>query len=306
MQEGFEFGFYNSKEGSVREYNANQFGRMFDGVITDGVFSSIGNNFRVSSLSGLNITVDTGRAWLNHTWNEAVQLLEFKLESSNAQYDRYDTVVLRVDANELNRENKLYVKTGTPANPPLPPELDNDADNKLFEYPIAVIKVPKLSTSITNNEIINLVGLDSVPSGYNLDSYNNYLLGYAYVISENSTGEAKIIVHSDASVNETAWTPAYSDEQQTKSIGFKKVFSNMSNIQNTCGFSTNAIFNTDIFISIAGKTSKDIQDEEESFSYIYKYELNDNDGQLVLYAYYQTKKDITVRFVGKGVNKLDT
>lgn len=305
MQEGFEFGFYNSKEGSVREYDANQFGRMFDGVINDGVFSSIGDCFKVTSLEGLNILLGTGRAWYNHTWNEVIQPMQFKLDSSDAQYDRYDTIVLRINANELIRENMIYVKTGTPGNPPTPPALETDPDNKLWEYPLAVIKVTKLSTSVDSSKIVNLVGLDTIPPDMNLESYSNYIMHYGSVISENNIGTAKIVVHTSSSSNETAWMPV---NNNAATYGYKKVFSNKDNIQNTCSIADDSIFNTDIFINPYNGSSlkpiKDIQDEEESFSYIYKYDVNDNDKQLILYSYYATKKDITIRFVGKGISTI--
>lgn len=301
MQEGFEFGFYNSKSDSVREYDAKQFGRMFDGVITDGVFSSIGNNFLVTSNGSLKIKVGTGRAWLNHTWNEVTQDMEFKCENSDPTNPRMDTVVLQVNGNELVRENKIYIKKGTVASAPLPPDLEFDNDIQLWEYPIAVITIPANIQTITNSNITNLIGLDNAPA--NMSKYT-HLLSYAYVISNNSMGSATLIVHTGESANETAWT--------SFNGMYKKVFSNMNNIQNTISISKNSMFNTDLLIRREFQSNyrqgvsyiKKVQDAEESFSYIYKYEINDNANQLILYSYYQTKVEVEVRFMGKGINKL--
>ena len=55
------YGFYNSVNGD-RKYEAEDMGRLFDGIIQDGVFYSVGNRFRVEAAGGMYITVGTGRA----------------------------------------------------------------------------------------------------------------------------------------------------------------------------------------------------------------------------------------------------
>lgn len=48
------FGFYNSLN-SDRLYNALQMSSLFDGIITDGVFASIGTSMIVTPDSGLSV-----------------------------------------------------------------------------------------------------------------------------------------------------------------------------------------------------------------------------------------------------------
>lgn len=293
MQDGFEFGFYNSKSDSIREYDAKQFGKLFDGVITDGVFPTIGNQFKVvSSNSGMKIKVNTGKAWLNHTWNECTQIMEFKLDDSSIDYARMDAVILRIESNELVRENKLYVKTGTVSQSPIPPELEINEATQVWEYPIAIIKIPKDSKIISNSNIINLVGLDTVPE-VSMSSYNGYLLPYVNVISNNSIGSGTIIISKD----DTQWKAWHGM--------FKRTISNVSNIQNKMSIAKNAIFNVDLFIPTTGSiTVKNIQDQEQAFSYIFKYEVNDNNNTLTMYAYYKPNVAIQIRFIGKGIQSL--
>lgn len=296
MQEGFEFGFYNSKSDSIREYDAKQFGRIFDGVIVDGIFPSIGDNFAVTSISGLKIKVGTGKAWFNKTWNEVTQPMQFKLDDADATQPRMDTVVLRIRSNELIRENDIYIKTGVPSSSPEPPDLIKDDAQQIWEYPIAVITLGVNVSSITNSNITNFVGLDSAPIG--MTKYSNFIPKYSTVISDNAIGSGTIIVHTGANGStETNWT--------SFSGGYKKIFTNINNIQNSLRISKNATFNTDLYVDTTDMTSiKNVQNLEESFSYIYKYEVNDNSNQLILYSYYKTKVTITVRFVGKGVSNL--
>ena len=54
-------GFYNSVNGD-RKYDADAFGRLFEGVIRDGVFLSVGDQFKVSLDSGMRLRIGTGKA----------------------------------------------------------------------------------------------------------------------------------------------------------------------------------------------------------------------------------------------------
>ena len=44
-------GFFNSVDGD-RKYNAEQMSQMFEGLIGDGIFESVGGKFKVSANSG--------------------------------------------------------------------------------------------------------------------------------------------------------------------------------------------------------------------------------------------------------------
>ena len=61
------YGFYNSLNGD-RKYNAMDISRLFDGLIKDGVFMSIGSAFIVEASSERVVNVGIGRAWFNNTW----------------------------------------------------------------------------------------------------------------------------------------------------------------------------------------------------------------------------------------------
>lgn len=297
MAAEFEYGFYNSREGSVREYDAKQFGRMFDGILNDGVFKNVGDAFKVTySGDGMNIILGTGRAWFNHTFNYVKQPMKFKLEVGDSQYRRFDAIVLRINANEEVRENYIYVKTGTPSSSINLPALEKNDEMEIWEYALAIIEVPALATTVTSDKITNLVGLDTMPPGF--EEYNTNIINYGDVVSDNHLGVTTLDVHTGSASNETAWTA-----QGSGTIGtyYTKVFSNLTK------FAKGSIFNTDLFIQTPSdnNTVANIQSQEESFSYIFKYDLNDNNNTLTLYAYRPTKVNLTVRFVGKGVNNIE-
>ena len=64
------YGFYNSVS-SDREYDAIDMGRLFDGIILDGVYAALGDYFMVTEngTPDMNVVVGTGRAWFDHTWS---------------------------------------------------------------------------------------------------------------------------------------------------------------------------------------------------------------------------------------------
>ncbi len=152
------FGFYNSRNGD-RRYNAEQMSAMFDGVISDGIFQTIGDKLMVSAESGMTVNVGTGRAWFNHTWTYNDSVLPITIDASEIALNRIDTVVIDVD--KLNRTNSILVIKGTPASKAVAPTLIRDSDSEHYQYPLCDIKVQKGVTAITQSDITNRIGTDT-------------------------------------------------------------------------------------------------------------------------------------------------
>lgn len=139
-------GFFNSSSGD-RVYDASQFSAMFDGVITDGIFSTYGKAFAVKATTTENtVTVDTGRAWFNGTWTLNDSILSLELPSGPTTGSRIDGIILQID--KTNRENKIIAQAGTGASAPA---LARTAS--VSEYMLAEITRPALSTTITQSQI---------------------------------------------------------------------------------------------------------------------------------------------------------
>ena len=154
------YGFYNSLS-KDRMYNAVQISEIFDGIIGDGIYESIGDWFAVKSTTGMNITVGTGRAWFNHTWTKNDAPLPLTVEDSHAILNRIDTVILEVNADPSVRTNFIKIISGTPANEPVPPTLIKA--NDVYQYPLADIYVAADVTSITQSNITNRIGTSDTP-----------------------------------------------------------------------------------------------------------------------------------------------
>ena len=153
-------GFFVSIAGDKR-YNTAQMSEIFDGIINDGVFQSIGTCLMAEAASGMTVNIGIGRAWFNHTWTLNDAPLPLTLEASELVLDRIDTVVLRVDHREAVRDNFIEIIKGTPATEPVPANLvDTD---ETFYHPLAYIYVASGVTEITQSNITNNVGSTDVP-----------------------------------------------------------------------------------------------------------------------------------------------
>lgn len=153
-------GFYNSVNHD-RKYDADDISRLFDGLIKDGVFASIGTCFMVKEGSGLTVNVGIGRAWFNHTWTYNDAILPVTAPQSDLLLGRIDTLVLEVNAEDGTRANTIKFVSGTPASEPTKPELTNT--EKVHQYPLCHITRTANNDSIIQADIENTVGTDACP-----------------------------------------------------------------------------------------------------------------------------------------------
>lgn len=152
------YGFYNSLNHD-RKYDSLQLSRIFDGIINDGVYESIGDALMVKASNAMSVSVGLGRAWFNHTWtlNDALYLVT--ITDAELALNRYDAVVLEVDSS--NRTNSIKVVKGTPAVSPVKPTLI--ASDTVNQHPLAYIYVEAKATEITQANIQNAVGTSECP-----------------------------------------------------------------------------------------------------------------------------------------------
>ena len=157
----FTFGFYNALNHD-RRYNAIQVSSIFDGIIKDGIFMSIGGHMNVKATgNGFNIVVESGRAWFNHTWSLLDADYPMVVSPSDVLEDRIDVVVLEVNENVDVRQNFIKIIAGTPAAKPTKPALTNNLD--IHQYALAYITVPANSVTLTQSNVENAIGLGSTP-----------------------------------------------------------------------------------------------------------------------------------------------
>lgn len=156
----FTFGFYNSSNHD-RRYDAIQVSQLFDGLINDGVYATIGECLivRENEDADDSVIVGWGRAWFNHTWNYLDADVALKMNESDYLADRYDAVV--IDVNEATRINQIMVVYGQPNNNPVKPSLIKTIDR--HQYPLCYIRRRANTPKIRRADIENRVGTSDCP-----------------------------------------------------------------------------------------------------------------------------------------------
>lgn len=155
----FSCGFFNSYEHD-RRYNAEQMSAIFDGVINDGVFESIGNKLFTVPGSGRNVVVQSGKAWFDHTWNVNDGSLTLAIDAADPTQQRIDAVVLETNHNNDTRQNKIYVIKGAVGGSK--PSMST-SDPNIKRHPLAYVTVKANATSFLANDIEIMVGKTETP-----------------------------------------------------------------------------------------------------------------------------------------------
>lgn len=143
-------GFFNSVNGD-RLYNADQMSKMFEGLITDGVYASVGNKLAVRPNSGMTIQIDTGRGWFFNRWVNNDSEYTLMVDSSDVVLNRYVAVVIKVDTSDSVRDVVPYLKYSDFATTPVKPTMERSETVK--EYCLAYIYVGAGVSEITASVI---------------------------------------------------------------------------------------------------------------------------------------------------------
>ena len=154
------YGFYDSLNHD-RLYNAQQMSAIFDGIINDGVFMSVGNQFHTVAGTGMQVIVKSGRAWFDSTWTLNDAEYPLSIDAADVLLTRIDAVVLEVNSEVATRANTIKVVKGTPASTPAKPTLTNTAT--VHQHALAYVTVAKNITAITNSMIEIVVGKTETP-----------------------------------------------------------------------------------------------------------------------------------------------
>jgi hypothetical protein len=145
------YGFFNSLNGD-RTYNADQMSEYFNGLISNGVYESVGGALQVLAGSGMTVNVQSGRAIVNCKWLNNDAALTLNITQAHAILNRYTAVVARLDI--VNRLMTITTKDGTPASSPIKPVMQND--NSMVELCLAYIYVGAGTSSISQADITDM------------------------------------------------------------------------------------------------------------------------------------------------------
>ena len=152
-------GFFNSINGD-RLYDADQMSKIFEGLITDGVYESVGNKLAVQPNNGMTIQIATGRGWFNKRWVENTTPYTITLEQSDVVLNRYAAICIRVDNSDAGRTAQPYVKYSDYASAPIKPTMTRS--ETVNEYCLAYVYIKAGATTITASDIEDSRGNNTV------------------------------------------------------------------------------------------------------------------------------------------------
>lgn len=155
------FRFFNSTEGDIREYQASEFAEYFSKFLSDGIYTENElMGLKVSTVSGFNIKISPGYAFIRGYLYKNDADISFALDSSDTVLDRIDRIVLKLDI--VNRMMNIQLKKGAMGSNPTPPTLVDNASIK--ELPIAQIRINKnTTTGIITDERIPVYSMIEIP-----------------------------------------------------------------------------------------------------------------------------------------------
>ncbi len=162
MKQGITSGFFNAKNAD-RRYDAYEMSSLFSGIIRDGIFMDYKDGMLVAAkgTGDMTVFVYPGKCWFNGLWTEVHEVMPLTCDTGDVLYNRVDSVVLKIDTNESERENSIYIKKGTPGTNAQAPALQRDAF--VYEVRLANITIPKNSRVVTPANTSCLIGTSHAP-----------------------------------------------------------------------------------------------------------------------------------------------
>lgn len=142
------YGFFNSLNHD-RTYNAAQITEYFDGLVSDGVYESVGGAMQVQAATGMNVDIQTGRAIIDCRWIRNDAVLTMPITASHVTLARYTAIMVRLDYSA--RTISIIAVDGTPATSPTKPEPTQTASVK--DLVLAYLYIPAGATTIPQANI---------------------------------------------------------------------------------------------------------------------------------------------------------
>ena len=139
---GFSFGFFDAKN-LDRVYTAKNFTEYLSTLICNGVQDTVGEQLAVTRKSSTEIAIGTGKAWLNGHYflNDTEYILDVS-RYADASSEKYISICICCDENEVVRDCHLEIIEGVPAERPVISYPENSA-NKTYMTLAAVLLKPE-------------------------------------------------------------------------------------------------------------------------------------------------------------------
>lgn len=153
-------GFFNSLNGD-RKYDAKQMSSLFEGVVTDGVSSVVGDAMAVKASNGNTISIGSGRAWFDNIWVDNDTTLFLATDPAEVVLNRIDLIVIEINTSDAVRNSFIKIIKGTASSTPVRKALVKTEFIK--QYALASIYKKAGATGVVQADITDLRGTAETP-----------------------------------------------------------------------------------------------------------------------------------------------
>ncbi len=152
----FSYGFFDSKN-LDRVYTAESFTDYLSSLICNGIFDNFGQCFRLTADGGLNLTIGTGKAWIDGHYflSDTPHTLDLS-QYVDESLTKFVAIGISCDTSESVRACKLEVKQGTAATSPTIPTFQN-TETKTY-LTLCAVRLNGGTTEIVKNNITDYRG----------------------------------------------------------------------------------------------------------------------------------------------------
>ena len=174
-----------------RGVNSKTLRKIYNLFMQNGIFLKTNNDFVVTAgTSGYTVSVGAGSCIIEGCLKIIESARTLTIQASDTNYDRIDTVVLRLNLNQAVRDIDLYISQGTPSASPSRPELTRDAS--VYELGLADIFIAKNTQTMSAQRITdtrldsNRCGIVSAVSQFDTTNLYNQIQNDLQNFQENN------------------------------------------------------------------------------------------------------------------------
>lgn len=139
--------------GGDRKYGAADWAAYFGALVGNGYFAaSLTALQATASGSGLGVSVNAGKAFINGYFYNNTEPLVLMLDTADGVLPRIDRIVVRLSY--TGRAINTVIKKGVPASSPAAPAMQRDAE--VWELALADVTVPAGATAISAQNIADM------------------------------------------------------------------------------------------------------------------------------------------------------
>ncbi len=148
-------GFFNSVNND-RKYNAEDMGRLFEGVISDGIFSTVEPKFEVEAVpETMDLLINNGKAWFHERYFEIYDPETVSIRQTDIN-SRIDAICICINTTDSVRAGSIEVIEGSEAETPSKPSMP--IEEGVYYIPIAWITIDSNDTVSTDLDIVSNIG----------------------------------------------------------------------------------------------------------------------------------------------------